>query len=154
MRPSTSLAVMALFGVVASIPITPAAPEHQLLVEQFRSQGLNEHDIAERLSLPITNAEADPRSFYSHMSSKVHSLFSHPFEQQKRHSHEDGDIAPGTLEIPQMLPRAAVVDSSVDGLFQMIGAVFGSTEIQRKEYGYEGKELEIRRPEGSMHWSS
>ena len=58
----------------------------------------------------------------------------------------EGDVAPGSVEAPQMLPKAAAHGS---GLFRSLCALFhGGNE----DLGYEGKESELRRPEGMKHW--
>lgn len=57
-----------------------------------------------------------------------------------------GDIAPGSLEAPQMLPSAPAPEES--SLLQTICAFFHG----RESSAYEGKELELRRPTGMRHW--
>ena len=58
----------------------------------------------------------------------------------------EGDVAPGSMEAPQMLPKAAAHGSS---FYQSLCALFHGG---REELGYEGKESELRRPEGMKHW--
>lgn len=47
-----------------------------------------------------------------------------------------------------MLPRAATPESLGD----YIKAVLRGEDLRKREFGYEGKELELRRPEGMRHW--
>lgn len=58
----------------------------------------------------------------------------------------EGDVAPGSMEAPQMLPKAAASGSS---LYRSLCALFHSGN---DDLGYEGKESEMRRPEGMKHW--
>jgi hypothetical protein len=58
----------------------------------------------------------------------------------------EGDVAPGSMEAPQMLPKAAAGGSS---LYRSLCKLF---QGGREEFGYEGKEEEMRRPEGMKHW--
>ncbi|KAF2001609.1 hypothetical protein P154DRAFT_619277 [Amniculicola lignicola CBS 123094] len=149
MRAFSARALLAIVVSVAAIPITPSAPEHQLLAEQMRSEGLSEHDIAERLSTPLDTAlKSGP--FFAQISGRVHSLLHSPSDEIKRDV--SGDIAPGSLESPQMLPRAAVPDTFTDTVARCLAAFFRGEEIEKQNFGYEGKELEMRRPEGMRHW--
>lgn len=58
----------------------------------------------------------------------------------------EGDVAPGSMDAPQMLPKAAAHGSS---LYRSLCALFhGGSE----DYGYEGNEAVMRRPTGMKHW--
>ncbi|KZM22255.1 uncharacterized protein EKO05_0011352 [Ascochyta rabiei] len=145
MRSFLLMAVMALLAFVSAMPITPSAPQLQKRAEQFRLEGLREFDIAERLSAPIVESdELEP------LMSRVHSKLSALFESLANADEEEidaeGDVAPGSMEAPQMLPKAAAHGSS---LYQSLCALFHGG---KDDYGYEGKELELRRPEGMKHW--
>lgn len=84
------------------------------------------------------------------MTSKLHSLL---YSRAKLEKHDDsGDIAPGSFEAPQMLPRVAAPESYADTISQAIIAMLKGEDIESRKFGYEGKELELRRPEGIRHW--
>lgn len=59
-----------------------------------------------------------------------------------------GDIPPGSLEAPEILPRAAGPQSVMDS----IKAILWREDVERRFSGYEGREMELRRPEGMRHW--
>ena len=59
-------------------------------------------------------------------------------------------MAPGSMEAPQMLPKAAAGGSS--SLYRMLCRVFQGGRREEFDFGYEGKEGELRRPEGMKHW--
>lgn len=61
-----------------------------------------------------------------------------------------GDIAPGSLEAPQMLPRPASKKSTKLDRF----ITFLLKDDSEKNSAYEGKELELRRPTGMRHWGA
>jgi len=145
MKMFTGVAFVALLAAVAAMPISPAAPEYQSLVEELRSEGKSEQDITEQLSTPIDEVESR-HPFYSQAIGKLYSMLHSPSEMRKRDL--SGDIAPGTLDAPQMLPRAAAPES----LTETITAVLRGEDMGRREFGYEGKESEMRRPEGMRHW--
>ncbi|KAF2751204.1 hypothetical protein M011DRAFT_473711 [Sporormia fimetaria CBS 119925] len=145
MHLSVSLLSLALAALVVAIPITPSAPELQSFAEQMRIEGMSEHDIAEQLYL-TANSEVTSVPIFSQLSSQVYSLFDGNRELRKRDI--TGDIAPGSLEAPQMLPRAAAPPSFADTLRSLLWR----GDLERREFGYEGKELEMRRPEGMRHW--
>lgn len=67
-----------------------------------------------------------------------------PFFEETDEDHS-GDIAPGTLEAPSALPKALKKAT----LFDRLCGMFHHTE---SSFGYEGKELELRRPEGGQNW--
>ena len=125
----------------------------QARLESFRfisSLTERQHDISERLTLPASN-DLDEISFqplYSQVSTGFHSLFRSHLEDEERDL--SGDIPPGSLEAPQMLPRAAAPTT----LFDSIRAVLRGQDAKRREFGYEGKEGELRRPEGMRHWET
>lgn len=56
-----------------------------------------------------------------------------------------GDIAPGSMEAPQALPKALEEAS----MFDRLCAIFHRAE---SSFGYEGNELEMRRPTGGRNW--
>ncbi|KAF2112590.1 hypothetical protein BDV96DRAFT_648842 [Lophiotrema nucula] len=125
-------------AIVTGIPITPAAPEHQYLVEKLRSEGIAEHEIAQQLSFPTNNSPFRP-------------LIHLPSDQLTARD-LSGDIPPGSLEAPQMLPRAAAPESFADTMAHIFSAVWKGEDLERRKFGYEGKELELRRPVGMRHW--
>lgn len=148
MRFFAPLAFVVFAISVCAVPITPSAPELQRRAEQFRLQGLQEHEIAEKLTLPTTTS-ADALPIVTRLSTKLHSLFQDCTDDD--HDHDvSGDIAPGSLEAPQMLPRPTPVSSSTLDKF----IKFLRKGEDEKNYAYEGKELELRRPTGMRHWGS
>ncbi|KAH7117784.1 hypothetical protein B0J11DRAFT_441730 [Dendryphion nanum] len=150
MRAFTSLAVLAFVITVAGTPITPAAPKLQRRAEEMRSTGMAEHDIAKQLTLPLFEQEEELHPLISQVSEKFYKLFKTPENEEKRDL--SGDIPPGSLESPQMLPRVAAPESLTETLSKKVHAVFGNGDIERRGFGYEGKELEMRRPQGMRHW--
>lgn len=58
----------------------------------------------------------------------------------------EGDVAPGSVDAPQMLPKASTRGPSI---YRSLCALFHGSE---DDLGYEGKELQWRRPEGMKHW--
>ncbi|KAF2678204.1 hypothetical protein K458DRAFT_377260 [Lentithecium fluviatile CBS 122367] len=149
MRAFTSVAALAFVASICAIPITPAAPSLQRRAEQFRLKGLQEYEIAAKLALPETIPTTEPEPFLSHFSNKISSLFHHCDEDDDEEPRA-GDIAPGSLEAPSMLPRPANQD---DTMYDRIIALLRS-DAERKSYAYEGKELELRRPTGMRHWGA
>ena len=109
-----------------------------------------QHDIAEQLTLPIFENDDNSQPLISQVSSKFYALFKSADDEDKRDL--SGDIAPGSLESPQMLPRAAAPESLAEKLSQRFSAVFGNADLERRGFGYEGKESEMRRPQGMRHW--
>ncbi|KAJ8118986.1 hypothetical protein OPT61_g138 [Boeremia exigua] len=143
MRSFILMAAMALLAFVSAMPITPSAPQLQKRAEQFRLEGLREFDIAERLSAPIVDSdEIEPilTRFHNRISAFLESL-----ANADEDIDVEGDIAPGSMEAPQMLPKAAAHGSS---FYRTLTALFHSDD----DLGYEGKESELRRPEGMKHW--
>jgi hypothetical protein len=61
-----------------------------------------------------------------------------------------GDIAPGSLDSPSMLPKAQSKERETS-LFRAVAVLFRGDEAGK--FGYEGKEGELRRPTGMRHWS-
>ncbi|CAG5179356.1 uncharacterized protein ALTATR162_LOCUS9181 [Alternaria atra] len=149
MRSFIVMAIVALFAFASAMPISPSAPRLQKRAEQFRLQGLREFEIAEKLSASASSSDVDP--WRIRLNNKFHALFDptstddeeNPFDDEQ----EDfsGDVAPGSLESPQVLPKA----SEEDGFFDKLCAMFHRAE---SSFGYEGKELELRRPEGIRDW--
>ena len=78
-------------------------------------------------------------------------MFHHCDEEEEDEEPRSGDIAPGSLEAPSMLPRPANRD---DTLYSKIYAMLRSEDAERRNYAYEGKELELRRPTGMRHWGA
>jgi hypothetical protein len=76
---------------------------------------------------------------------KKNPLFRTPLADDE--SDRSGDIAPGSLEAPQILPKAPIVEEPT--LYESLCALFHGKE---SSFGYEGKELELRRPQGMRHW--
>jgi hypothetical protein len=66
-------------------------------------------------------------------------------EEEEEEQDFSGDIAPGTLEAPSVLPKALKEAS----MFDRLCAKFHRTE---SSFGYEGNELELRRPSGVHNW--
>lgn len=89
-----------------------------------------------------------------HLNNKFHALMDSLSESDETNSlyndevDEDfsGDIAPGTLESPQALPKASTKEA---GFLDRLCAMFHRAE---SSFGYEGKELELRRPGGVPNW--
>lgn len=64
-------------------------------------------------------------------------------------SHDiSGDISPGSPDAPEILPRA----SEPQSLMESIKAMLWREDVERRSFGYEGRERELRRPEGMRHW--
>ncbi|KAF2125999.1 hypothetical protein P153DRAFT_369379 [Dothidotthia symphoricarpi CBS 119687] len=88
----------------------------------------------------------DQEPYLTHLNHRLHSLL-------PSHSHDrSGDIAPGSLDSPRMLPNAPLEESSVESLFDRICAFLHGENREKSGFGYEGKELEMRRPTGSRRW--
>jgi hypothetical protein len=93
----------------------------------------------------VDQQEVQPRPVISHLSSKLHAfLHTGPLGERDR----SGDIAPGSLDAPDMLPQAPRPESFID----TIKGIFTGESSESREYAYEGKELEMRRPQGMRHW--
>lgn len=87
----------------------------------------------------------------SQLTDKLHLVFQSSSDDDKRDP--SGDIPPGSLEGPEMLPRAAAPESLAERISETIGSVLKAEDIiERRRFGYEGKELEMRRPRGMRHW--
>lgn len=91
----------------------------------------------------------EPKPFLSYLSNKVSSLF-HDCDSDDDEPRA-GDIAPGSLEAPSILPRPA---SGKDTVFAKIYAFLRKDDAERRKLAYEGKELELRRPTGMRHWGA
>lgn len=141
MRSFIIMVIVAMVAFVSAIPITPSAPRLQRRAEQFRLEGLKEFEIAERLSDPSTASEIEP--FLFHL--RKNPLFRTPATEDEHDV--SGDIAPGSLDAPQMLPSAPATEEL--SMFERLCALFHRGE---SSFGYEGKELELRRPTGMRHW--
>jgi hypothetical protein len=100
------------------------------------------------MSIPFEERESRPTRLLEQLTFGFHSAV--PSKSSTRdHS---GDIAPGSMDAPQMLPRAITSDS--ESLLDAIGNMLGVGHRKERGFGYEGKELEMRRPEGMRHWDS
>ncbi|EMD92804.1 hypothetical protein COCC4DRAFT_50883 [Bipolaris maydis ATCC 48331] len=150
MRSYIFIALAALFALACAVPITPSAPRLQKRAEQYRLQGLAEFQIAERLSSSASSFGVDP--WRARLNKKLHALLdAPPTDEEGKITFEEeaedfsGDIAPGTLEAPSALPKALKEASMYDRLCAMFHRAESS-------FGYEGKELELRRPEGVQNW--
>ncbi|KAF2995540.1 hypothetical protein E8E13_002748 [Curvularia kusanoi] len=145
MRSFILMAILALLAFVSAMPITPSAPQLQKRAEQFRLEGLREFEIAERLSSPIIeSSETSP--FLDRIHNRLSSLLD-ALSNSDDEFDVEGDVAPGSMEAPQMLPKAAA--SAGSSLYRSLCALFHSSG---DDFGYEGKEGELRRPEGMKHW--
>jgi hypothetical protein len=143
MRTVLFMVMAAMIAIVSAIPITPSAPRLQRRVEQFRLEGLKEFEIAERLTSPtIEDEEQDV--FLVRL--KKNPLFRTPLLLDGE-TDSSGDIAPGSLDAPQMLPSAVAPEELT--LLERLCNLFHGHE---STFGYEGKEAEMRRPQGSRHW--
>jgi hypothetical protein len=157
MRSYILIAFAALFALACAVPITPSAPRLQKRAEQYRLQGLAEFQIAERLSSSASSFGVDP--WRARINKKLHALLdtlSAEAEEEGEDVEEEapieeteedfsGDIAPGTLESPSVLPKALKEAT----LFDRLCGMFHRAE---SSFGYEGNELELRRPEGGQNW--
>lgn len=95
--------------------------------------------------------EPETLPYFHRMTDKFHGLFHVQTEEELDAS---GDIAPGSLEGPVMLPRAAAPESKTERLMDAISAILRRGDDERRRFAYEGKEAEMRRPEGMRHWDS
>ncbi|KAH8719269.1 hypothetical protein GQ44DRAFT_623732 [Phaeosphaeriaceae sp. PMI808] len=143
MRSLFFIVLATLLVFIIAIPITPSAPRLQKRAEQFRLQGLKEFEIAERLSASLEESE----DFRSRVNHRFHSIFHSPSKGYDRELFS-GDIAPGSLDSPSMLPKASVNEHN--SFFRSLCAFFHGSD---ERFGYEGKEGEIRRPTGSRRWT-
>jgi hypothetical protein len=89
-----------------------------------------------------------PRPVLTNVVGKLHSLLVPSYKIELRDS--SGDIAPGSLEGPEMLPRAAAPETP--DFSDIVKSLLGGKSVEKYGYGYEGKETEMRRPEGMRHW--
>ncbi|KAH7067756.1 hypothetical protein FB567DRAFT_255115 [Paraphoma chrysanthemicola] len=144
MRYFLLLVLATIVAFATAIPITPSAPRLQKRAEQFRLQGLKEFEIAERLSA----SAAETETFRSRVNHRFHSIFHTPSAEYDLDLFS-GDIAPGSLDSPSMLPKAATDER--DSFFKSLCALFHGSD--RESFGYEGKEGEMRRPTGMRHWT-
>jgi hypothetical protein len=102
-------------------------------------------EIAERLSAPIVDAdELEP--FMTRFHNKLSAMLESLSGADEDEFDVEGDVAPGSVEAPQMLPKTS---TSRSGVYRSLCALFhGGDDV----LGYEGKEAQWRRPEGSKHW--
>jgi len=115
-----------------------------------------QHDITKQLSLPtselFSSLELETRPFFHHMTNKFYGILHAQTDEEERDA--SGDIAPGSLESPVMLPRAAAPESRTERLMNTISVILRRSDAERRRFAYEGKEAEMRRPEGMRHWDS
>ena len=94
-----------------------------------------------------TSSDVDP--WRIRLNKEFHALFDSSSTDSDDFSDNEqdfsGDVAPGSLQAPQVLPTA----SEEVGVFDRLCALFHRAE---SSFGYEGKELELRRPEGGRDW--
>ncbi|KAL6702518.1 hypothetical protein ACN47E_001582 [Coniothyrium glycines] len=146
MRSYILIAFMAVIVFVSAIPITPSAPPLRKRAEQYRLQGLREFEIAQRLSNPDTQSDTSSEPILSLLNNHLRLVFHAPSTDDDA----SGDIAPGSLDAPQMLPaKAPEADAADFSFLQSLCELFHRGE---SSFGYEGKELEMRRPTGMRHW--
>ncbi|KAF2634605.1 hypothetical protein P280DRAFT_413417 [Massarina eburnea CBS 473.64] len=150
MRTFTFIALMAFIVFACAVPITPAAPTLQRRAEQFRLQGLKEHEIAAKLAPSETDASEEPEIKEITLSERLSSLLEHCDDEDEDDDDHSGDIPPGSLTAPEMLPHAA---NSDDNMITKILAALRREDL-RKDYAYEGHESELRRPTGMRHWGA
>ncbi|KAF1917257.1 hypothetical protein BDU57DRAFT_444962 [Ampelomyces quisqualis] len=144
MRSLFFIVLATISAFVSAIPITPSAPRLQKRAEQFRLQGLREFEIAERLSASAAESE----TFRSRINHKFHSIFHTPSADYDFDLFS-GDIAPGSLDSPSMLPKEST--EHTESFFRSLRGLFHSSG--EESFGYEGKEGEMRRPTGMRHWT-
>ncbi|KAA8617522.1 hypothetical protein PtrV1_09029 [Pyrenophora tritici-repentis] len=146
------MALVALVAICTAMPISPAAPRFQKRAEQYRLQGLREFEIAERLTNSASSAYVD--TWRTRLNNKLHALFEPLDTDEQEFSVEftidekgdfSGDLVPGSLEAPQVLPKPP----KEGGFWDRLCSRFHSAE---SSFGYEGKEREMRRPEGMRDW--
>jgi hypothetical protein len=97
-------------------------------------------------------ASSDVDPWRIRLNNKFHTLFgssstNHDEDFSDNEQDFSGDIAPGSVQAPQVLPTASEEASFLDRLC----ALFHRAE---SSFGYEGKELELRRPEGMRDWKA
>jgi hypothetical protein len=91
----------------------------------------------------------ETETFRTRINHKLHSILHTPSVDYDFDLFS-GDIAPGSLDSPSMLPTKAQADDS-KSFFHSITALFHRGD-EKSSFGYEGKEGEMRRPQGSRHW--
>ena len=96
-------------------------------------------EIAERLTSPTSTSDST--------TSMLTLIVSHVLSTTAATADTEGDIAPGSLAAPQMLPLKA--EEEKGSLWGGLCALFSGRE---SSFGYEGKEGEMRRPTGMRHW--
>lgn len=102
-------------------------------------------DIAERLSAPIVDSdELEP--FLTRFHNKLSAMLESLSGADEDDFDVEGDVAPGSVEAPQMLPKTSTRGPSI---YRSLCALFLGGE---DDLGYEGKEAQWRRPEGMKHW--
>jgi hypothetical protein len=79
---------------------------------------------------------------------KFHSIFHTPSPENDLDLFL-GDIAPGSLDSPSMLPKASA-DERESFLRSICALLFGGDS---ESFGYEGNEGELKRPTGMRHWT-
>jgi hypothetical protein len=107
----------------------------------------SQFEIAERLSGSL----AESIAFRSRINNRLHSIFnSHsPDDIDDERDLFAGDIAPGSLDAPSVLPKALTDER--DSFFRSLCVLFHGSDGDSS--GYEGKEGELKRPSGMRQWS-
>lgn len=138
---------------VAAAPISPSAADTERIAERMRAEGLSERDITNRLTSGIPSSD-QPSSLLSTavkaQAFLISPIYRHP-QQEKRDT--SGDIPPGSLEAPEMLPRSPAPDTTIDAIEEIINSVLSrSRSAEHRQLAYEGMEGAVRRPQGSRYW--
>jgi hypothetical protein len=99
----------------------------------------------------VTDSTEEPEiQAAASLTERLSSLLNNGDDGEDEDHDHSGDIPPGSLAAPQILPQAARIDETM--LTKILAAIW--IKDPRKEYAYEGKELELRRPTGMRHWGS
>ncbi|KAF2497338.1 hypothetical protein BU16DRAFT_505615 [Lophium mytilinum] len=120
---------------VAAVPITPSAADVERLAERMRAEGVSE------VNSTLLSSCLASTSFLFHLR-----------HLQLAFRDTSGDLSPGSLEAPSMLPRS--LNLSPSKRVGIMAGVFtrrrGGTE---RDFAYEGMEGRVRRPVGMRHWN-
>ncbi|OCK79142.1 hypothetical protein K432DRAFT_426768 [Lepidopterella palustris CBS 459.81] len=148
------LPFLAIIVTIAAVPITPSAADVQHITETMRAEGASERDIIVYLTSPNPSPTTIPSSTLA--LSKPQSFFTPPFHHRTTIQKRDtsGDISPGSLDAPWMLPRPTNPDTTVGFIEEIIDSLLNRDSIEGREFAYEGKEDAVWRPSGSRHWGS
>ncbi|OCK89092.1 uncharacterized protein K441DRAFT_681363 [Cenococcum geophilum 1.58] len=138
---------------VAAAPISPSAADTERIAERMRAEGLSERDITNRLTSGIPSSD-QPSSLLS-TAVKAQAFLIPPIYRHSQQEKRDtsGDIPPGSLEAPELLPRSPAPDTTIDAIEEIINSVLSrSRSAERRQLAYEGMEGAVRRPQGSRYW--